>query len=369
MTEREPSSNQGDPRDRVVEALLRHRACETRASVDARVAAAVQRTRMEPAEPARRPRHTGARLGAWGGGIAAAILLGAIVMFNQPSTAGAVFAQARVAERAAGPRRYEVTVELAPREGREGRDPRDPRPGDLRGGEPRGGMPRIMVGTLDVQDSSHIKLTMLLPDGRRITHAQDGEEVWLQRPDGVVERLPSDARWPRWIETPDGELLVDRLDALLDEVAEHYTVSSCSVAVADGGERLDRVCATRRDRSHRGPSSIELWVDPQTHAVMQARMEFELPRMGGPGGGEGPRRGGPPPEKDARGGPGAAAAGDDCAPPPAPDGQRMGVGPGGPGGPGGPPRSIVVKRIPVPEGGFAASHFDAPIQQGESHRD
>jgi hypothetical protein len=357
----EPAPFADDPdaaaRERVVDALLAHRAGETRATVDARVARAVSGLgRVEPhAAPARGTRGRSVRLGALGAGVAAAVLFGALLMFDRPSTASAVLAQAHAAERAAGDRRYEVTVELPPPPG---------------AAHPM--MSIFMVGTLDVRDDRHMRLTMVLPDGRTMVRALDGDTSWTQRPDGAVLRLPSDAPWPRYVETPSGELLVDRLSTFIEDVEGHYDVTRCGGMVPIEAAGLERLCAAKRDPEFRGAERVELWVDPATHAVVRARLEFgdrlpERDRAGrgpgpGPRGGaegDGPRGPGPGPRGGADGdGPRGPGSG--------PRGGAEGDGPRGPGPRGGPehvpPRSIVISRVALPAGGFAASHF-APASE------
>ncbi|MFO0783968.1 MAG: hypothetical protein U0636_09830 [Phycisphaerales bacterium] len=331
------TSSATEARERVVDALLWHQATQTRATVDARVARAMGAVEADAYGRASvAGRISGARwrtrAGAWGGLAAAVLVFGTLTMFNRPSTAGAMFEQARAAERTAGERRYEVTVELPAPVGQ----------GGLAGGSV------FMVGTLDIQDAQHIKLAMTMPDGKQMVRALNGTTSWVQQADGAVIRLPEDARWPRFIETPNGELLVDRLDVLLDDVAGNYTISHCGSTPAEGGASYDRVCATRNADSFRGPDSIELWMDPATHSVVRARMAF-TPRQDGPGPrmeggprGEGPRCDGPPPRMG--------------------DGPRGGR-PGARGMQGAPaPKSIVIKRVELPSGGYTANSFAPPSE-------
>ena len=358
-----------EARERVVDALLWHQATETRATMDARVARAMTAVQADSYGQSSVAGRIGGkrwrtRAGTWGGLAAAVLVFGTLTMFNRPSTAGAMFEQARAAERTAGERRYEVTVELpAPMQ---------------QGGVP--GSSVFMVGTLDIQDAQHIKLAMTMPDGKQMVRALNGTTSWVQQADGAVIRLPEDARWPRFIETPNGELLVDRLDVLLDDVAGNYTISQCGDQVAEGGASYDRVCATRNADTFRGPDSIELWMDTSTHTVVRARMAFSPrqegqgpgPRMeGGPRGegprgegprGDGPRGDGPPPRmgEGPRGGEGPQARSG--------EGTRGGEGPrggrpGARGMQGAPmPKSIVIKRVDLPSSGYASNYFAPPSE-------
>lgn len=354
-------------REGVVEALLQHRLSESRASMNARVARAMDRVHADgaasAASGARGHSRWQLRAGMWGSGVAAAFVFSAILIMGQPSSANVVLDQARAAERVTADRRYEVTVEL-------------PQPPQANGKM----LPIFMAGALDVRDAKHIRLSVLMPDGKQTVRAINGSTSWVQRPDGVVMRLPEEAPWPRWIETPSGDLLVDRLDALLDDVKGHYEVQRCGGTVPEGAGNMERVCATRKDDTFRGPEKMEIWVDPQSHEVVRAHMQFsqspkpEGPRTGegqrsrggeGARGGEGPRggeasRGG---AEAPRGGEGSRS-GDGT---PRGEGARGAEGRGGQvGGPMGmQPKSIVIKRVPLPAGGFSETHFAPPSEPKE----
>jgi hypothetical protein len=244
-----------------------------------------------------------------------ALVAGAALLFSpQPASASALLRQAQAAEAGAGDRRYVIDM------------PWHGPPGP-------GGQPRARA-TLDVRDPTHVRLEVLLPDGRTMVRALDGTRAWTITPDGEVLRVPSDAPWPRLLETPEGDLMVDRLDTLLADVGAFYSIDRCD---ADGEMRL---CAVRVDPAFRGPQRINLTLDPATKSVRRA--ELSLPPARGPRGeglrgdglrGDRPRGHGPRGER-ARG-----------------DGAR-----------GGDPGMVVFERVSPPEGGFAQGWFTPPSE-------
>jgi hypothetical protein len=154
---------------------------------------------------------------------------------------------------------------------------------------------------------------------------------WTLSPQGEVLRLPDGAPWPRYIETPEGDLLVDRVDAMLGDIGAFYSIERCDA----GGEV--RLCAERVDAAFHGPGRIELTLDA-ARTVRRAVLRFDGPP-------------GPPP-----GGKGAR---------PGPDGPRGGPGRSVEGGPRlrpAPPTSIEITRLELPEGGFPEPHFAPPAE-------
>ena len=317
--------------DRWVGGMLEHRRLDTPARVGALVGRAMGGVRAGEAGGARR-----LRIGRfdWRTPLAAAasvaVFVGAAIMLSPgPATAGALLRAAQAAESGGGDRRYRIDLEF-------------PAP-------PGEDAPRRASGTLDVRDATHVRLDLDLPDGRRMVRATDGARAWVIEPGADVRELPGDAPWPRWIETPEGDLLVDRLDVLLADLAAGYDIARCD---ADGRMQL---CATRVDRAFRGPERVVLVLDPDTKRVLRASFAF----------GDRPP---PPPHGDRlpphadrprahADGPPPAARGDR---PPAP-GMHPPGGPPGPRGARRPePRSIVVERVALPEGGLPEGWFAPP---------
>ena len=259
-----------------------------------------------------------------------ALVAGAALLFSpQPASASALLRQAQAAEAGAGDRRYLIDM------------PWHGPPGP-------GGPPRARA-TLDVRDPTHVRLEVLLPDGRTMVRALDGARAWTITPDGEVLRVPSDAPWPRLLETPEGDLMVDRLDTLLADVGAFYSIDRCD---ADGEMRL---CAVRVDPAFRGPQRINLTLDPATKSVRRAELSLPPardPRVDGPRG-ESPRGNGPRGDRPR----GDRPRGDG----PRGDGPRGGDPHGG-APRGGDPGMVVFERVSPPEGGFAQGWFTPPSE-------
>lgn len=300
--------------DRWVGGMLDHRRLDTPVRVGVLVDRAMDGVRSGEARRLRIGRFD------WRTPLAAAasvaVFVGAAIMLSPgPATAGALLRAAQAAESGGGDRRYRIDLEF-------------PAP-------PGEDAPRRATGTLDVRDATHVRLDLDFPDGRRMVRATDGARAWAIEPLGGVRELPGDSPWPRWIETPEGDLLVDRLDVLLADLAAAYDIARC-----DAGGRM-QLCATRVDRSFRGPERVELVLDPDTKRVLRASFAF------------GDRPPPPPPPHGDRPPPHA-----DRPPPP---GMHPAGGPAGPRGARRPePRSIVVERVALPSGGLPEGWFAPP---------
>lgn len=291
--------------DRWTGALLESARMDPRSRVDALVDRAVARLR-----PATGARHL---LAAWRTPLAAAasvaLVAGAALLFSpQPASASALLRAAQRAEAATGDRRFSLELAFPPR------------PGGGAASAPRA------TGTLDVRDNRHVRLDLRFDDGRTMVRAMDGGTSWTIAPDGTVLRVPGDAPWPRFVETPEGELLADRLDVLLADVGAHYRIERCD----SGGEV--RLCATLLPGGFRGAERIELALDPATKEVRRAEFRFTgpEPRRGEDVRPEGPPHGGPP-HGGRR---------------PEPRHPR--------------PTSMVIERVALPEGGLGADRFSPP---------
>jgi hypothetical protein len=310
--------------DRWTGALIEHRRLDGHERVDALVGRAVARVRAEAAPdpaPAPIPLAGRARRLGWRAPVAAAasvaLVAGAAFLATpRPASAGDLLRAAQAAEAAPGDRRYRLELEFPPR------------PGSVEA--------PASSGTLDVRDDLHVRLELRLPDGRTMVRATDGTQSWSLTPEGDVVRVPGDAPWPRFVETPDGELLSDRLDAILGDVGAFYAIVRCD----EGGDM--RLCATRVDPSFRGPERIELTLDPSNKRVRRAELSFG--RRGREGGHDGPPPHGAPdraPRGDAR-----------------PHGDERPHGGPPPRRP--EPTRIVIERAEVPGGAFADGWFAPP---------
>ena len=284
--------------DRWAGALIESARLDPPARVDALVERAMARARRGPGRARPLPKGWRTPLAA---AASVALAVGAALLFSpQPASASALLRAAQRAESASGDRRFALELSFPPRPG-----------------SPVAEAPRA-TGTLDVRDHRHVRLDLRFDDGRTVVRAVDGATSWTLGPGGEVLRVPGEAPWPRFIETPEGDLLADRLDVLLADVGAHYRIERC-----DAGGAI-RLCATLLPGGFRGPARIELILDPATKEVRRAEFSF---------GGPEPRRG------DA-----ARPTG-----PPAP-GRRP------------EPRTMAIERIALPEGGLGADRFAPPAE-------
>jgi hypothetical protein len=205
----------------------------------------------------------------------------------------------------------------------------------------------------------------------------DGQTSWVNSADGEILSVPSDAPWPRFIETPEGDFLADRMDAVLGDIGANYEVARCSTS----GE--ERICASIVDRGFRGPENIVLTLEPGSHRVQRAEFTFGPPEHGRGHGGMPPMRRGEgaapamtdeaasaakPTAETGSGRPDARSAqrGGGGAGRPRPErgpvtlaGPSMGGGGGREGGRRAEPRTVTIERVDVPGGAFA-DHWFAP---------
>jgi hypothetical protein len=320
-----------------------------------------------------------------------AIVVGATLVFSpQPASADSLLRAAQVAEARPGERRFALTLVFPAR------------PGETEATAPRA------TGTLDVRDDTHVRLELTFSDGRTMVRGIDGHTSWVNSADGEILSVPSDAPWPRFIETPEGDFLADRMDAVLGDIGANYEIARCSTS----GE--ERICASIVDRGFRGPENIVLTLEPGSHRVQRAEFTFGGPERGRGHEGRGPEGRGPEargpegrgPDEAGRGGraghggmppmrrgEGAAPAMMDEAAsaakptaetgsgrPDARSAQRGGGGAGRPrpergpatlagpsmggggreGGRRAEPRTVTIERVDVPGGAFADNWFAPP---------
>lgn len=276
------------------------------------------------------------------------------------STAQAMVRASAAALRQPGDRRFEVRV------------------------QPRGGkeLQANPVGTIDSRGSDLMVMRLQPEDGVWVTFGRDPRGPWLVYPDGRMERNPPGAAVPRWGYVNDQPVAPDRVDHILEDLANAYTLVGTSEKNADG-TTTERITGTRRPDAGPGAPKIDLWIDPKTNAVKKVELMFpdppRGPRGGGPGGDGPPPRGDrgprPPRDGDGPGGPPPPPGGPDDGigrpdkgprdfdrpPPPPPGGRegREGRGPDdpegrGPGGPGGgrgfrgAPLRIELRPAPPP---------------------
>lgn len=383
-------SNSNDaPEDRFVDALLTHKFTETSETMDARI------NRVLRAVESQNNRNYSIRKWQWWAlPLAALLAISLLVMPTTSSASAVVRSAAKVASKSVD-RQYQVV--LMPKVRRDGQQP-----------------PPILA-TLDVRDSQHMRIEIHYQGGRTEIRGRDGETSWEQRPDGSAIIADHDLPWPRWVETPDGSLLVDSMAAMLEDLDDSYDIVKVDDAEACGQTGLLQIRASfpmsepalansPNEKVRRNPAErLEMCIDPKTNEVIRLEMFFPAndgpppdgqrgprtdgpkldgsrldgPRLGGergppPDGQRGPRTDGPRPDGTRPEGP---RLGGERGPPPdgergprpdgpRPDGPHAGGERGAPrGGPLGPPQSISFERTDTKS--FPSNWFNAPANAVE----
>jgi hypothetical protein len=346
--------------DRWIGAMMHVQRFDTPERVDMLVDRSVRSLRAESIAARRRTRSWD-----WRAPVAAAasiaIVVGATLVFSpQPASADSLLRAAQVAEARPGERRFALTLVFP-----------------VRRGESEATAPRA-TGTLDVRDDTHVRLELTFSDGRTMVRGIDGQTSWVNSADGEILSVPSDAPWPRFIETPEGDFLADRMDAVLGDIGANYEVARCSTS----GE--ERICASIVDRGFRGPENIVLTLEPGSHRVQRAEFTFGPPEHGRGHGGMPPMRRGEgaapammdeaasaakPTAETGSGRPDARSAqrGGGGAGRPRPErgpvtlaGPSIGGGGGREGGRRAEPRTVTIERVDIPGGAFADNWFAPP---------
>ena len=355
-------SNSSDaPEDRFVDALLTHKFTETTESMDARI------NRVLRAVESQNNRNYSIRKWQWWAlPIAALLAISLLVMPTTSSASAVVRSAAKVASKSVD-RQYQVV--LMPKVRRDGQQP-----------------PPILA-TLDVRDSQHMRIEIHYQGGRTEIRGRDGETSWEQRPDGSAVIADHDLPWPRWVETPDGSLLVDSMAAILEDLDDSYDIVKVDDAEACGQTGLLQIRASfptsqpalansPNEKARRNPAErIEMCIDPKTNEVIRLEMFFPSNDGPPPDGQRGPRTDGPrpggergpPPDGERGPRPDGPRMGVERGPRhdgPRPDGQRAGGERGPPrGGPLGPPQSISFERTDTKS--FPSNWFNAPANAVE----
>ena len=252
-----------DPsKDRFVEALLTHRFAETAESMDARI------NRVHRAVHAQSTLSKSNRMRTWQWWalpIAALLAVSLLVMPTASSASAIVRSATKVASNSAD-RQYQVILNPKPR-----------RAGDE---------PPPILATLDVRDAEHMRIEIHYPDGRIATRGRDGAISWEIRPDGSSFTSDRTTPWPRWIETPDGSLLVDSMASMLEELDDSFEVEKVTDAESCASTELLQIRATRRtnreiestadaEPSRRNPAErIEMCIDSKSSEVIRLEMFF-----------------------------------------------------------------------------------------------
>ncbi len=274
----EPDSNDA-PEDRFVDALLTHKFTETTQSMDARI------NRVLRAVETQNNRNYSIRKWQWWAlPLAALLAMSLLVMPTTSSASAFVRSAAKVANKNVD-RQYQVI--LMPKVRRDGKQ-----------------SPPVLA-TLDVRDSQHMRIEIHYQDGRTEIRGRDGETSWEQRPDGSAIIADHDLPWPRWVETPDGSLLVDSMAAMLEDLDDSYDIVKVDDSEACGQTGLLQIRASfqkseitpansTKENVRRNPAErIEMCIDPKTNEVI--RLEMFFPANDGPRP-DGPRPDGPRPD-------------------------------------------------------------------------
>lgn len=306
-----------DATDRFVDSLLTHKFSESTQSMDVRIERAMRAIRTKP----RRKRVWQ----LWAVPLAALLALSLLILPTTSSASAVVRSAAQVAGKQVD-RQYLVI--LTPKARREGHQP------------------PLILATLDVRDSQHLRFAITFPDGRTEIRGRDGDVSWEQRPDGSATISDGKTPWPRWVETPDGSLLIDSMSEMLRDLDESYHIAQVTELESCNSVDLVQIRARRNDLAVASDDArrnlaerIEMCIDRKTNEVMRLEMFFPT------GGGAGPDGQRGPPADGARRGVG-------------PDGQRDGRRPREQRGPMGPPQSISLQRTDTTA--FAADWFKAP---------
>ncbi len=349
----QPESNDPNelPQDRFVDALLAHKFSETRESMDARIDRVLRSIHAKPSRA-----HSIRSWHWWAIPLAALIAISILFMPTSSSASAVVQSAARVARKSVD-RQYQVIL-----------IPKGRRVSD---------QPPPIFATLDVRDSQHMRIEIHFQGGRTEIHGRDGDTSWQQRPDGSAIISDRNIPWPRWVETPDGSLLVDSMAEMLKDLDDSYDIAKVDDAQACGRSGLLQIRASRQEiesvvasqsdeKLHRNPAErIEMCIDPATNEVI--RLEMFFPVQSGPGPSD--QHGPPPPPMGERGSP--PPMGERGSPPPMgergsrpPMGERGSPRGGGPHGPLGPPQSISFERTETTS--FPSDWFKAPAHAVEA---
>ena len=304
--------------DRFIDAMLTQRFCDSPVAMERRLARAMNAVRGE---------HARRSAWQWWALPLAAVLALSFLFVPTTSSASALVRSATKVARLASDRRYEVVMVPVARRVEDSPPP--------------------IEATLDVRDSEHMRLQLRFPDGHTIQHGRNGLASWHTDRDGVVTTNDESRPWPRWIETPDGSLLVDSMASMLNDLAQGYTLTRVENSSCGGQSGLVQIDAARTaadaptaqldtpDLLPQGPprprpaDHIVMCIDPATNEVIRLEMHFSHQP--------------PPPIHGDR------PDHPEHAPPPPPHGGR---------GQPGPPQSLIFTRAPLTA--FAEGWFSPP---------
>ena len=159
-----------------------------------------------------------------------------------------------------------------------------------------------------------MRLLLDYPDGSRILKGRDGDRSWMRDRDGTL-REGTDVKWPGWVASADGSLVVDSMASLIGAIDARYDIAAPQATTLASGVNAVKITAALRQSvdasgavvGRRGfdPISIAVWLDPSSRRVLRAEVKWDppvpqddAPPRDGPPRDAPPRDGAPP-----RGGP------------------------------------------------------------------
>lgn len=255
MNNTDPSTP--DSADRFVDGLLTHKFCDPPHAMDRRVNRAMRAVRTEQS------RFTAWR---WWALPIAALLAISFLFVPTSSSASAIVRSAISVARRAADRRFEVVM-----------IPHARNPGDS---------PPPIFATLDLRGAEQTRLEIRFPSGQTEVRGRDGAVTWEVGRDGSVRVTDGSKAWPRWIETPDGSLLVDSIASMLDELSQAYTLTRVENTQCGGQSGLVQIDAVRNPAPstplandppppQRNPAErIVVCIDPATNELIRLEMLF-----------------------------------------------------------------------------------------------
>lgn len=155
------------------------------------------------------------------------------------------------------------------------------------------------MGMIDTRGADEMVARLAPEEGVWLTIGRDAEGTWIVHPDGRTERNPPPGMLPRWGMVDGQGVTPESVDRVLEHLANNYTLERTSEHDASGsGGALDHIWGRRRPDADPCPPRVDLWLDPQTHAIRKVELMFPdppppLPPPPGPEGRSGERRDGP----------------------------------------------------------------------------
>ena len=183
--------------------------------------------------------------------VAATIAIMAISIYiaaTPQQTAYALIDDAILATRAGTPLRYEVAV-IGPDD------------------QPR------TIGTVDML-GEHLLVTLTTPDGSTLRVGRDESGEWAEREDGTIERYDPTRNLPRWFNMGESTVLIESLDALLDEIRDYELVGETDPI---SGDELLIAARPLEHATRPGPDIIAVRINADSGLVELLELEWTAP--------------------------------------------------------------------------------------------